>query len=73
MQIMFAVLYDDKGNGYNMKASEGSVEIYAWKTSTLTPYFTHRFSLDDTNTPLDGQLPVTYELNNALLQVRVSV
>ncbi|XP_052816955.1 uncharacterized protein LOC128243302 isoform X2 [Mya arenaria] len=66
-----AIFDGRKHTWFDFMVSRGTVEIYAWKLSTLTPYVTHRFSMDDVNVPLEEKLSAKYELDEAFIQVMV--
>ncbi|XP_052816958.1 uncharacterized protein LOC128243303 [Mya arenaria] len=65
-----AIFDGRKHTWFDFMVSRNTVEIYAWKLSTLTPYVTHRFSMGDVNVPLDEKLSVKYELVETFIQVR---
>ncbi|XP_045172150.2 uncharacterized protein LOC123534127 [Mercenaria mercenaria] len=59
-------IFDGKETKFNIVVSEATVEIYAWKISTLTPFFTYMFSLEDDRFPYSVEFPMNYHLTDAL-------
>ncbi|KAL4219491.1 hypothetical protein ACF0H5_022068 [Mactra antiquata] len=46
--------------------SEATVQIYAWKLSTITPYMTRRVSLNHDDFVSNIKFPIKYRISNAL-------
>ncbi|XP_053376340.1 uncharacterized protein LOC123534398 isoform X2 [Mercenaria mercenaria] len=59
-------IFDGKETKLNIVVSVATVEIYAWKISTLTPFFTYMFSLEDDRFPYSVEFPMNYPLSDAL-------
>ncbi|XP_053376346.1 uncharacterized protein LOC128547458 [Mercenaria mercenaria] len=64
--IRGAIFDGRKLTNFDIVVSEATVEVYAWKISTLTPFFTYMFSLEDDRFPSYVELPMNYPLSEAL-------
>jgi hypothetical protein len=65
--MFISAIFDGRKDTYfDMIVSEAVLEIYAWKISTITPFFTYIFPLDEDRIPYATEFLMNFELGDGL-------
>jgi hypothetical protein len=67
MVMFILAIFDGRKDTYfDMIVSEALLEIYAWKISTITPFFTYMFALDEDRISYATEFLMNFKLGDGL-------